>query len=159
MEAMRWLKRRISDSIYHQLVVDAQRAAETSPRGHYGATLQPSAVDLPPHIDTSDQPLPGPATGAPPPAKPHAASAPQPPRRHAEAVQVERPHRTTDLNRDKGRRTLQGAETALLTTERSRNERTFCEGPRDARNSKAAKEVGGPSAPTCPRRRAVSSRA
>jgi hypothetical protein len=34
---------------------------ETGPGGHCGATYESSAVDLPPHIDTSDQPLPGPA--------------------------------------------------------------------------------------------------
>jgi transposase len=65
MEAMRCLKRRISDAIYRQLVSDAQRATCTSmdagPGGHCGATQESSAVDLPPHIDTSDQPLPGPA--------------------------------------------------------------------------------------------------
>ena len=69
-EAMRCLKRRISDAIYRQLVADARRAAlsnaressEADPGGHCGATHQSSAVDLPPHIDTSDQPLPGPAT-------------------------------------------------------------------------------------------------
>jgi len=66
MEAMRCLKRRISDAIYRQLVADAQRAtlaasAEAGPGGHCGATQESSAVDLPPHIDTSDQPLPGPA--------------------------------------------------------------------------------------------------
>jgi transposase len=60
MEALRCLKRRISDVIYRRLVADA-RAAETGPGGHCGATLQSSAVDLHPHIDTSDQPLPGPA--------------------------------------------------------------------------------------------------
>jgi transposase len=61
MEALRCLKRRISDAIYRQLVADAQRAAGTGPGGHRGATQESSAVDLPPHIDTSDQPLPGPA--------------------------------------------------------------------------------------------------
>jgi transposase len=60
MEAMRCLKRRISDTIYRQLVADAQRAS-AGPGGHCGASLTSSAVDLPPHIDTSDQPLPGPA--------------------------------------------------------------------------------------------------
>jgi transposase len=60
-EAMRCLKRRISDAIYRQLVADA-RASETGPGGHCGASLTSSAVDLPPHIDTSDQPLPGPAS-------------------------------------------------------------------------------------------------
>ena len=61
MDAMRCLKRRISDAVYRQLVAHA-RASETGPGGHCGASLTSSAVDLPPHIDTSDQPLPGPAT-------------------------------------------------------------------------------------------------
>jgi hypothetical protein len=71
MEAMRCLKRRISDAIYRQLVADARAAAEAvepvgsdvsaGPGGHCGASQQSSAVDLPPLIDTSDQPLPGPA--------------------------------------------------------------------------------------------------
>ncbi len=60
MEALRCLKRRLSDVIYRQLVAD-QRRRDAGPGGHCGATLQSSAVDLPPHIDTSDQPLPGPA--------------------------------------------------------------------------------------------------
>ena len=64
-EAIRCLKRRISDAIYKQLVADAQLEAihvpSTDPGGHCGATQESSAVDLPPHIDTSDQPLPGPA--------------------------------------------------------------------------------------------------
>lgn len=60
MEAMRCLKRRISDALYRQLLADT-RAAGTGPGGQCGASLQSSAVDLPPHIDTSDQPLPGPA--------------------------------------------------------------------------------------------------
>ncbi len=69
MEAMRCLKRRISDVVYRQLVADAERAAlaastgmvSAGPGGHCGATQESSAVDLPPHIDASDQPLPGPA--------------------------------------------------------------------------------------------------
>ncbi len=69
MEAMRCLKRRISDTVYRQLVADAERAAlakpleaaDAGPGGHCGASQESSAVDLPPHIDTSDQPLPGPA--------------------------------------------------------------------------------------------------
>jgi transposase len=66
MEALRCLKRRLSDVVYRRLVADAQHReptpAETGPGGHCGATRESSAVDLPPHIDTSDQPLPGPAT-------------------------------------------------------------------------------------------------
>jgi transposase len=61
LEALRCLKRKISDALYRQLVADAQRAAGTGPGGHCGASRESSAVDLPPHIDTSDQPLPGPA--------------------------------------------------------------------------------------------------
>ncbi len=69
MEAIRCLKRRISDVVYRQLLADAQRAAlapspdaaGAGPGGHCGASQESSAVDLPPHIDTSDQPLPGPA--------------------------------------------------------------------------------------------------
>lgn len=69
MEAMRCLKRRISDAVYRQLVADAQQpqidepaqTMDTGPGGHCGATHQSSAVDLPPRIDTSDQSLPGPA--------------------------------------------------------------------------------------------------
>jgi transposase len=68
MEAMRCLKRRISDAVYRQLLAGARRAAleapetsEADPGGHCGATLTSSAADLPPHIGTSDQPLPGPA--------------------------------------------------------------------------------------------------
>ena len=63
LEAMRCLKRRISDAIYRQLLADAERSAAhelgAGPGGHCGATQEFSAVDLPPHIDTSDQPLPG----------------------------------------------------------------------------------------------------
>ena len=61
LEAMRCLKRRISDAIYRQLLADARRLVGTGPGGHCGASLTSSAADLPPHIDTSDQPLPGPA--------------------------------------------------------------------------------------------------
>jgi transposase len=109
LEAMRCLKRRISDAIYRQLVADAQRAAlaaaadgiDAGPGGHCGASHQSSAVDLPPHIDTSDQPLPGPAHPTLRPiqaaAHHHAAPAPQPRRRRAGAVNVERPTGRTTL--------------------------------------------------------------
>jgi transposase len=60
MEAMRALKRRLSDVVYRQMVNDA-RKDETGPGGHVGATLQSSAADLIPIIDTSDKSLPGPA--------------------------------------------------------------------------------------------------
>ena len=69
LEALRCLKRRISDAVYRQLLADTNAPLDTAqdrqpcagPGGHCGATQESSAVDLPPHIDTSDQPLPGPA--------------------------------------------------------------------------------------------------
>ncbi len=65
MEALRCLKRRLSDVIYRQLVADA-RTQElagdgTGPGGHCGATQESIAADLSPRVGTSDQPLPGPA--------------------------------------------------------------------------------------------------
>ena len=63
MEAMRCLKRRLSDAVYRQLLADAQRNEQTNragPGGHSGATLTSSAADLTPHIGTSDQPQPEP---------------------------------------------------------------------------------------------------
>ena len=70
LEALRCLKRRISDAIYRQLVTDQHKA---SPGGHSGASQVSSAVDLPPPIDTSDQPLPDP--------QPRRYAAPQRPRK------------------------------------------------------------------------------
>ena len=65
LEAIRCLKRRISDATYRQLLEDAQRASiedvGTGPGGHGRASQESSAVDLPLLIDASDQPLPGPA--------------------------------------------------------------------------------------------------
>jgi transposase len=64
MEALRCLKRRLSDVLYRQLVADAERAQQpedAGPGGHCGATQESSAADSHPLIDTSDQPLPGPA--------------------------------------------------------------------------------------------------
>jgi len=109
LEALRCLKQRLSDVVYRQLAADAQAAElpdketveETGPGGHCGATQESSAVDLPPHIDTSDQPLPGPAepTVLPPQPgpNPHAASATGHPRRRAGAVKMERPTGRTTL--------------------------------------------------------------
>lgn len=86
LEALRCLKRRISDTIYRQLVADADTAqaqgTNASPGGHRGASLQSSAAGSHPHTDTSDQPLPGPATQtlrpAAPPRKTKAAKQLQP---------------------------------------------------------------------------------
>jgi transposase len=64
MEAMRALKRRLSDVVYRQMVADAQRL-RTGPGGHVGATLQSSAADPNPWADTSEKSLPGPAEPQP----------------------------------------------------------------------------------------------
>jgi transposase len=64
MEAMRCLKRRLSDLVYKQMVADAKPAG-TGPGGHVGATLQSSAADPIPMVDTSDKSLPGPAEPQP----------------------------------------------------------------------------------------------
>jgi transposase len=61
MEALRCLKRRLSDIAYQQMRADAKRLA-AGPGGQPGASLQSSAADLHPGIGTSDQSLPGPAT-------------------------------------------------------------------------------------------------
>ncbi len=113
MEALRCLKRRISDAIYRQLVADAGLTdqttatavapeAEAGPGGHSGASSRSSAADLStPVIGSSEQPLPGPAAPTLPPpepaANPHAGSAPRPPRRRAGAVKVQRPTGRTTL--------------------------------------------------------------
>ncbi|GAA2501814.1 IS110 family transposase [Terrabacter carboxydivorans] len=69
LEAIRCLKRRISDAIYRQLVVDAAatdatagEAIDASPGGHYGASQLSSAAGSNPFTSASDQPLPGPAS-------------------------------------------------------------------------------------------------
>jgi transposase len=60
MEAIRALKRRLSDVVYRQLIRDTKQAG-TGPGGHVGATLQSSAADPNPKANTSEQSLPGPA--------------------------------------------------------------------------------------------------
>ncbi len=62
MEAMRCLKRRLSDVVYRQLLADAIRPSKAGPGGHSGATTSSSAVDSNPDIDASEKSLPGPAS-------------------------------------------------------------------------------------------------
>ncbi|MEV4715418.1 transposase [Micromonospora sp. NPDC049374] len=64
MQAMRALKRRLSDIVYRQMIKDAEKSG-TGPGGHTGATLQSSAANQIPMIDTSEQSLPGPAEPQP----------------------------------------------------------------------------------------------
>jgi transposase len=65
LEAIRSLKRRLSDAVYRQLIADAKRGRgalhDAGPGGHCGASLQSSAADLTPRVGTSEQPQPGPA--------------------------------------------------------------------------------------------------
>ena len=62
MEAMRCLKRRLSNIVYRQMLQDQNRTQAAGPGGHSGTTLQSSVTDLTPDIGSSDKPLPGPAT-------------------------------------------------------------------------------------------------
>jgi transposase len=59
MEAMRCLKRRLSNVVYQQMVNDA-KADRTGPGGHSGASLQSSAAGSIPTTGTSEKSLPGP---------------------------------------------------------------------------------------------------
>lgn len=61
-EALRCLKRRLSDLVYRQLLADARRRSATSPGGHTGATTKSSAASSTPTAGSSDKSLPGPVT-------------------------------------------------------------------------------------------------
>jgi transposase len=72
MEALRCLKRRLSDVLYRQLAAEAKTATpaqqvpagpmETGPGGHVGAATKSSAAGLNPMAGSSDKSLPGPAS-------------------------------------------------------------------------------------------------
>lgn len=64
-EAMRCLKRRLSDIVYRAILDDYIATKATGPGGHRGASLQSSAAGSHPHTDTSDKSLPGPVTSKP----------------------------------------------------------------------------------------------
>src|SRR5205814_10562155 len=64
MEAMRCLKRRLSDVVYRQMVNDANRT-QTGPGGHPGTSLPSSAADPIPTVNSSEKSLPGPASTQP----------------------------------------------------------------------------------------------
>jgi transposase len=72
MEAMRALKRRLSDIVYRTMLGDAlppasttSAANKTGPGGHSGTATSSSAVDSNPSIDASEKSHPGPATEQP----------------------------------------------------------------------------------------------
>ena len=64
-EAMRCLKRRLSDIVYRAMLDDYVATKAIGPGGHRGATLKSSAAGSHPHTDTSDKSLPGPITTKP----------------------------------------------------------------------------------------------
>jgi transposase len=97
MEAMRCLKRRLSDVVYRQMITDARKA---SPGGQSGASLTSSAADPAPTVDSSDKPQPGlPAEPTPPvaPAGPVRAAAARRPR-----TRTAKPARPAALTSDSG---------------------------------------------------------
>ena len=65
MEAMRCVKRRLSDIVYQQMLNDAIRHPATSPGGQQGDDSDSGAAGSHPNADSSDKPLPGPATSHP----------------------------------------------------------------------------------------------
>jgi hypothetical protein len=120
LEALRCLRRRLSDVVYRQLVADAGETThpdrdQAGPGGQRGATTDSGAAGPSPTAGSSDKPLPGPAAAT----LPASAPAPNPPptsaaatpRRRARGVNVERPTGRPTLTPTKRRRTLPAAET------------------------------------------------
>ncbi|WP_346280328.1 IS110 family transposase [Pseudonocardia sp.] len=64
-EALRCLKRRLSDAVYRCLIRDAEQQNGADPGGHQGATTKSSAAGSTPTTGSSDKSLPGPATTDP----------------------------------------------------------------------------------------------
>ena len=65
MQAMRSLKRRLSDIVYRQMLDDATAAAATGPGGHQGTPTDSSVTSSHPHAGSSEKSLPGPAETQP----------------------------------------------------------------------------------------------
>lgn len=65
MEAMRALKRRLSNVVYARMLADQKRREAAGPGGHSGTTLQSSVTGLTPDAGPSDKPQPEPATRKP----------------------------------------------------------------------------------------------
>jgi transposase len=65
MEAMRALKRRLSNVVYQRMIHDQRMREVAGPGGHPGTTPHSGVTDLTPDIGTSDKPQPGPATPQP----------------------------------------------------------------------------------------------
>ena len=65
MEAMRCVKRRLSDIVFQQMLNDAIRHSGTGPGGQGGNDSDSSAAGSHPQASSSDKSLPGPATADP----------------------------------------------------------------------------------------------
>jgi transposase len=61
MEAMRALKRRLSDIVYRSMISDAAATVATGPGGQRGTTTDSSATNSHPQAGSSEKSLPGPA--------------------------------------------------------------------------------------------------
>ncbi len=72
MEAMRCVKRRLSDIVYQQMLNDAMthtnqpaKQTATGPGGHRGTSTDSSVTSSHPQAGSSEKSLPGPATAHP----------------------------------------------------------------------------------------------
>ena len=65
MEAMRCVKRRLSDIVFQQMLNDAIKHQATGPGGQPGNDSDSSATGSHPNAGSSDKPLPGPAKAQP----------------------------------------------------------------------------------------------
>ncbi len=112
LEALRCLRRRLSDVVYRQLVTDAAAQHTTTddqagPGGHPGTPTNLSSVaDPTPTAGSSDTPQPGPAPATLPPTQPPASPAAAPRARAPEASTWSAP--PDGLTPTKRRRTLHG---------------------------------------------------
>ena len=61
MEAMRALKRRLSDIVYRQMIHNTTTATATGPGGQRGTTIESSVTSSHPHAGSSEKSLPEPA--------------------------------------------------------------------------------------------------
>ena len=66
MEAMRALKRQLSDVVYRTILNDARAIEPTGQGGQPGTTPDSSATDSNPDVDASEKSLPEPADSQPP---------------------------------------------------------------------------------------------
>jgi len=65
MEAMRCVKRRLSDIVFQQMLNDAITHSVTGPGGQQGNASDSSVTDSHLNAGSSDKPLPGPAKPQP----------------------------------------------------------------------------------------------